>query len=293
MSERPIKSEPNYATCHCEHCGGGIEFDASGCEKGEIRTVKCPHCNEKTSIFIEEHENRNGSQSPKQLSDFVGQNRVKARLELAIAAAKSRGEPLGHVLLIGSPGSGRATLANIINREMRANGRGISGAAIENASDLAGLLTNLEEGDVLFVEEIHRLKKSIEECLYPAMNDSKLDIIIDQGPNARSVRLYLPRFTLIGSTTEKDEISRGLLSCFQIVENMLGYNLEELTTIARRFAISYNVPIDDDAAKKIAQTADGTPLDVLNRLRHVRDYAHIKANGKINLAVAGAALTAR
>jgi Holliday junction DNA helicase RuvB len=209
---------------------------------------------------------------------------------LAIAAAKLRGEVLGHILLIGSPGSGKATLANIINREMGANGKATSGSAIEKASDLAGLLTNLEEGDVLFIDEIHRLRRVIEEYLYPAMDDFKLDVVIDQGENARSVRLNLPRFTLIGSTTSKDEITRNLLSRFQIVESMDDYSIDELTAIARRFAKSHNVAIDEDAAGRIARSADGTPLDVLNRLRHVRDYAHVKGDGKISLAVAEAAL---
>jgi Holliday junction DNA helicase RuvB len=224
------------------------------------------------------------------LSDFIGQNRVKARLELAIAAAKSRGEALGHILLIGSQGSGKATLANIINREMAAGGKATSGTAIEKASDLCGVLTNLEEGEVLFIEEIHRLRRVIEEYLYPAMDDFKMDVIIDQGPNARSVRLNLPRFTLIGSTTSKDEITRNLLSRFQIVESMDDYSIDELTAIARRFAKSHNVTMDEDAAGRIARSADGTPLDVLNRLRHVRDYAHVKGNGKITLEVTEAAL---
>jgi len=143
---------------------------------------------------------------------------------------------------------------------------------------------------VLFIEEIHRLRRVIEEYLYPAMDDFKLDVIIDQGPNARSVRLNLPRFTLIGSTTSKDEITRNLLSRFQIVESMDDYSIDELTAIASRFAKSHNVTIDEDAAGRIARSADGTPLDVLNRLRHVRDYAHVKGDGKITLAVAEAAL---
>jgi Holliday junction DNA helicase RuvB len=295
----PPNEPPRYVTCPCQHCSGHIEFDASGFAKDETRAAECPHCHKETSIFVEREKPvttlnsptpEPESPTPKQLSDFIGQTRVKARLELAIAAAKSRGEALGHILLIGSPGSGKATLANIINREMRANGKAISGAAIEKASDLCGVLTNLEEGDLLFIEEIHRLRRVIEEYLYPAMDDFKMDVVIDQGPNARSVHLNLPRFTLIGSTTSKDEITRNLLSRFQIVESMDDYSIDELTAIARRFAKSHNVEIDEDAAGKIARMADGTPLDVLNRLRHVRDYAHVKGDRKITLEVAEAAL---
>jgi Holliday junction DNA helicase RuvB len=288
-----------FAICQCQHCDGHIEFDASDFAKDETRTAECPHCHKETSIFVERErpiatpnspEPELDSPTPKQLSDFIGQARVKARIELAIAAAKSRGEALGHILLIGSPGSGKATLANIINREIRASGKAINGSALEKTSDLAGLLTNLEEGDVLFIDDIHRLRQVIEQYLYPAMDDFKVDVIIDQGPNARSVRLNLPRFTLIGSTTGKDEITRNLLSCFHIIENMDDYSIEELATIARRFAVSNNVEIDEDAAGKIARMADGTPLDVLNRLRHVRDYAHVKGDRKITLEVAEAAL---
>ena len=234
---------------------------------------------------------------PALFSDFIGQDRVKARLELAISAAKSRGEALGHILLIGSPSSGKATLANIITRAMGDNMKATSGQTITKSTsdfahplNLVNLLTNLEEGDMLFIDEIHRLQRTAEEYLYPAMDDFKLDVIIDQGPNARSVRLNLPRFTLIGSTTSKEEITRNLLSRFQIVESMDDYSIDELTAIASRFAKSHNVEIDEDAACRIARSADGTPLDVLNRLRHVRDFAHVKGSWKITLEIAEAAL---
>jgi len=227
---------------------------------------------------------------PKTFADFIGQNRVKARLELATAAAKHRGESLGHVLLIGPSGSGKATLANILAREMGTNGKVTSGPMIEKTADLAGLLTNLDGGDVLFIDEIHRLRRTIEEYLYPAMEEFKLDLIIDQGPDARSVRLNLPRFTLIGSTTSTEELTRNLLSRFQIVENMNAYSIDELAAIARRFAKSVGVEIDEDAAGRIARSADSTPLDVLNRLRHVRDFAHVEGSEKITLEVADAAL---
>jgi Holliday junction DNA helicase RuvB len=173
---------------------------------------------------------------------------------------------------------------------MGANIKATSGQTIEKASDLAGLLTNLEEGDVLFIDEIHRLRRIIEEYLYPAMEDFKLDIVIDMGPGARSVRLNLPRFTLIGSTTSKDELTRNLLSRFGFVESMDDYSVDELAAIARRFAKLANVEIHEEAAGKIARMADGTPLDVLNRLRHVRDYAQVKGDGKISPEIAEAAL---
>jgi holliday junction DNA helicase RuvB len=226
----------------------------------------------------------------KRLCDFIGQNRIKARLELAIAAAKSRGEALGHILLIGSPGSGKATLANVIAKVMGANIKVTSGATINKCSDLAGLLTNLEEGDVLFIEEIHRLPRIIEEYLYLATKDFQLDIIIDSGPNAREVRLNLPRFTLIGSTTTRERLTPNLLSCFRVIENMDDYSVEELAAIVRRFATAFEVEIDADATDRIARSADGTPLDVLNRLRHVRDFAHVKGNGKITLEITEAAM---
>jgi Holliday junction DNA helicase RuvB len=232
----------------------------------------------------------------KRLCDFIGQNRIKARLELAIAAAKLRGESLDHILLIGAPSSGKATLGNVIAKVMGAKVIAASGATLTKSNDftsplnLVNLLTNLEEGGVLFIDEIHRLPRNIEEYLYPATKDFKIDVIIDSGANARSVRLNLPRFTLIGSTTTKERLTPNLLSCFRIIENMDYYSIEELATIARRFATAIGVEIDADATDKIARSADGTPIDVLNRLQHVRDFAHVKGNGKITLEIAEAAL---
>ena len=215
---------------------------------------------------------------PATFTDFIGQNRVKARLELAIAAAKLRGEALDHVLLIGSPGSGKTTLAFILARAMGANLKTTNGPTIEKAGDLCGLLTTLEEGDVLFIDDIHRLRRPIEEYLYPALREFKLDCIIDQGANARSVRLNLPCFTLIGSTPNKERLSHELLSCFRIVETMEDYSVDELAAIACRAAGSIQVEIGVDAAGTIARTADGTPAEVLRRFRHVRDFAHVKGN---------------
>jgi Holliday junction DNA helicase RuvB subunit len=220
-------------------------------------------------------------QTPMLFSEFIGQPKVKERLEIAVAAAKKRKEALDHILLVGPPGLGKATLAYILARAMGTNIKSTSGPTIEKAGDLAGLLTNLEEGDVLFIDEIHRLQKTIEEYLCPALEDFQLDVIIDQGPNARSVHLNLPRFTLIGTTPRKERLPTALLSCFSIIENMDAYSVEELTAIAHRFAKSLQVEIDAGAAERIARSADGTPLDVLRRLRRVRDYAHVKGSSEI------------
>jgi holliday junction DNA helicase RuvB len=282
--EKPV-SKKLFISCRCRNlgCSEVLKSYAIGFTEDENRIVKCPKCGEITGIYVDRL-------IPKQASDFFGQTRVKARLELAIAAAKSRDYALDHILLIGSPGSGKATLANILATEMGAAFIPTSGLALTKAGELAGLLTNLEEGDVLFIDEIHRLPRIIEEYLYPAMKNFKLDIIIDQGPNARSVRLNLPRFTLIGSTTSKERLTPNLLSCFRIIENMDVYSVEELAAIARRFATATEVEIDNDATDRIARSADGTPIDVLNRLQHVRDFAHVKGNGKITLEITEAAL---
>jgi len=228
--------------------------------------------------------------TPKLFSDFIGQKRVKARLMLAIAAAKQRGESLGHVLLIGAQGSGKASLASVLAKEMGVNCKCTSGTAIENEINLDGALTHLEEGDVLFIEEIHRLQKSIVTHLCSAAKEFKLDVIIDRGGNARSVRLNLPRFTLIGTAPRKERVFPALLSCFSIIENMDAYSVEELADIARRFALPLKIELDSDVASRIAYSADGTPIDVLNRLQHVRDFAHVNGNKIITLEVAEAAL---
>src|ERR671925_560432 len=190
---------------------------------------------------------------PSLFSEFTGQPKVKERLEIAVAAARKRGEPLDHILLNGPPGLGKTTLANILAKAMGANLRATSGPTIEKAADLAGLLTNLEEGDVLFIDEIHRLQKTIEEYLYPAMEDFKLDIIIDHGPNARSVRLNLPRFTLVGATTRSGLLSAPLLSRFPVRERLDYYQAEQLQQIIVRSARLLNVTIEDQGAREIAR----------------------------------------
>jgi holliday junction DNA helicase RuvB len=227
---------------------------------------------------------------PSLFSEFTGQPKVKERLEIAVEAARRRKEPLDHILLSGPPGLGKTTLANIIAKAMDANMKNTSGPTIEKASDLAGLLTNLEEGDVLFIDEIHRLQKTIEEYLYPAMEDFKLDIIIDQGPNARSIRLNLPRFTLIGATTRSGLLSSPLLTRFPVRERVDYYNAEQLQSIVTRSARLLEIEIDSSGAMEIARRSRGTPRIANNLLRRVRDYAQVRGDGTISAALADKAL---
>src|SRR5213596_2035422 len=227
---------------------------------------------------------------PSLFSDFTGQPKVKERLEIAVAAAKKRKEPLDHILLNGPPGLGKTTLAHILAKAMGTNLKATSGPTIEKAADLAGLLTNLEEGDVLFIDEIHRLQKTIEEYLYPAMEDFKLDIIIDQGPNARSVRLNLPRFTLIGATTRSGLLTAPLLTRFGICERLDYYQAEQLHEIVLRSARLLGVEIEDKGAWEIARRSRGTPRIANNLLRRVRDYAQVRHQGRITGEVADKAL---
>jgi Holliday junction DNA helicase RuvB len=227
---------------------------------------------------------------PSLFSDFTGQPKVKERIEIAVQAAKQRSEALDHVLLSGPPGLGKTTLANIIAKAMGSNLKSTSGPTIEKAGDLAGLLTNLEEGDVLFIDEIHRLQKTIEEYLYPAMEDFKLDIIIDQGPNARSVRLNLPRFTLIGATTRSGLLTAPLLTRFQVRERLDYYDVEQMERIVVRSARLLNIEIEEAGAREIARRCRGTPRIANNLLRRVRDYAQVRADGRITVAIADQAL---
>jgi Holliday junction DNA helicase RuvB len=227
---------------------------------------------------------------PSLFSEFTGQAKVKERLEITVAAAKQRGEPVDHVLLSGPPGLGKTTIANIIAKAMGANMKSTSGPTIEKAADLAGLLTNLEEGDVLFIDEIHRLQKTIEEYLYPAMEDFKLDIIIDQGPNARSVRLNLPRFTLIGATTRSGLLTAPLLTRFPIRERLDYYHSEQLEKIVVRSARLLNIEIEERGALEIARRSRGTPRISNNLLRRVRDFAQVKGEGRITAEIADKAL---
>ena len=227
---------------------------------------------------------------PSLFSEFTGQAKVKERLEITVAAAKQRQEAIDHILLSGPPGLGKTTLAHILAKAMDANLKSTSGPTIEKAGDLAGLLTNLEKGDVLFIDEIHRLQPTIEEYLYPAMEDFKLDIIIDQGPNARSVWLNLPRFTLIGATTRSGLLSAPLLTRFPIRERLDYYQADQLQTIVARSARLLNVETVKQGAREIARRSRGTPRIANNLLRRVRDYAQVRHEGRITAEVADKAL---
>ena len=227
---------------------------------------------------------------PPSFADFTGQAKVKDRLEISIQAAKQRKDILDHILLSGPPGLGKTTLASIMAHEMGTRLKTSSGPSIEKVADLAGILTNLEEGDVLFIDEIHSLNKAIEEYLYPAMEDFQLDIVIDQGPNARSIRLDLPKFTLIGATTRSGLLSAPLLSRFTVKERLDHYTAEELTTILLRSSRVLEVPLEGDAALKMAECSRGTPRIANNLLRRVRDYAQVRHDGVISIEVVGSAL---
>ncbi len=236
-------------------------------------------------------ERMENSLRPKLLEEYVGQDKVKENLKVYIEAAKKRGEPLDHVLLYGPPGLGKTTLANIISNEMNSNIKITSGPAIEKPGDLAALLTNLSEFDVLFIDEIHRLNKSVEEILYPALEDYTLDIMIGKGPSARSIRLDLPKFTLIGATTRAGSLATPLRDRFGIVNRLELYNTRDLTTIVKRSAGILEVKIDEDSAIEIAKRSRGTPRIANRLLKRVRDYAAVLGNGDITLDITKIALT--
>ena len=256
------------------------EFEAEGLEEPLV-----------TTSLTREDEGED-SLRPKTLREYIGQEKAKGNLEVFIQAAKMRHEPLDHVLLHGPPGLGKTTLSGIIANEMGVNVRITSGPAIEKAGDLAALLTNLNENDILFVDEIHRLNRAVEEVLYPAMEDYAIDIIIGKGPSANSIRLDLPRFTLIGATTRAGQLSAPLRDRFGVTLRLELYSPEELALIVTRSAGILEVPIEPEGAMEIARRSRGTPRIANRMLRRVRDFAQVRAGGVITRNVADQALTA-
>ena len=227
---------------------------------------------------------------PKTLDEYIGQEKVKENLKIYIQAAKNRGDSLDHVLLYGPPGLGKTTLSAIIAHEMGVNIRITSGPAIEKPGDLAALLTNLEKGDVLFIDEIHRLSRQVEEVLYPALEDYALDIIMGKGPAARSIRIELNKFTLIGATTRAGSLSAPLRDRFGVIQRLELYNTEQLSDIVKRSAVLLGVACDDDGAEEIAKRSRGTPRIANGFLRRVRDFAEVMGNGRITADIAKIAL---
>jgi Holliday junction DNA helicase RuvB len=227
---------------------------------------------------------------PTLLKDYEGQQPVREQMEIFIGAAKARQEPLDHTLIFGPPGLGKTTLANIIANELGSNIKSTSGPVLEKAGDLAAMLTNLEEGDVLFIDEIHRLSPAIEEILYPAMEDYQLDIMVGEGPAARSLKIDLPSFTLVGATTRAGLLTAPLRDRFGIVQRLEFYNVADLTGIVSRSAKVLDVLIDERGAKEVAMRSRGTPRIANRLLRRVRDYAEVKGNGEITQEMADLAL---
>jgi Holliday junction DNA helicase RuvB len=243
-----------------------------------------------TAALAPEEQDLDASLRPRRLADFVGQTRVKEQLAIALEAAKRRGEALDHVLLVGPPGLGKTSLAFIVREELGVGIRTVAGPALERKGDLAAILTSLEERDVLFVDEIHRLSRAVEEILYPALEDFRLDIVVGQGPAARTLTLDLPPFTLVGATTRTGLLTTPLRDRFGMTYRLDHYDVEELGTIVRRSARILGVEIEDEAAGEIARRARGTPRIANRILRRVRDVAQVRHDGAVTLDVAREAL---
>ncbi len=237
-----------------------------------------------------QEERLENSLRPKNLDEYIGQDKVKENMKIYIKSAKKRKEPLDHCLFYGPPGLGKTTLASIIAHEMKSNIKITSGPAIEKPGDLAGLLTNLSEFDVLFIDEIHRLSKSVEEILYPALEDFTLDIVIGKGPSSRSIRLDLPKFTLIGATTKAGSLTTPLRDRFGIIHRLELYSVEDLAKIVKRSSKILEVEIEEEASKEIARRSRGTPRVANRLLKRVRDYAVVLGDGSITLKIAKHAL---
>ena len=243
-----------------------------------------------TASRVDEDAQYEAGLRPRTLDDYIGQDRIRENLQVSIAAARRRGEALDHVLLYGPPGLGKTTLAGVIANELGVQIRPTAGPVIEKPGDLAAMLTNLQEREVLFIDEIHRMPPAIEEILYPAMEDYELDIVIGQGPGARSVKVPVQRFTLVGATTRTGLLTSPLRARFGIVHRLDFYTEADIREIVRRSARILNVPIDDDAAGELARRSRGTPRVANRLLRRVRDYAEVRADGRISAAVAHDAL---
>jgi holliday junction DNA helicase RuvB len=241
-------------------------------------------------IKNEEEKSFDYALRPKTLDEFIGQEKLKENLKICIEAAKQRKDPLEHCLFYSPPGLGKTTVAHIIASEMGVNIKSTSGPVLEKAGDLAAILTNLSEGDIFFIDEIHRMNRVVEEVLYPVMEDFQLDIIIGQGPSARSIKLDLPRFTLVGSTTRAGLLTSPLRSRFGIVNYLNFYNVQELAAIVKRSAKILGVFLDEEGAREIARRSRGTPRIANRLLRRVRDYSQVRADGKITREVADSAL---